>query len=100
MALFTLQTTHNLGREEAARRLQDKIGVVRDKYGANVNNLDTQWLDHTLSFGFKVMGMSISGTVHVEDANVTLNTELPFAAMLFKSSIEQRIRQELGDLLN
>ena len=45
------------------------------------------------------MGMGVTGTIHVEDASVKLNAELPLAAMLFKGSIERQIRQELSGLL-
>ncbi len=99
MPRITLETPHNLGREEAARRLKEKFGAVRAKYGAQVNNLQENWLDHTFSFGFNAMGMGISGTVEVEDATVKLVTDLPLPAMLFKGAIEERIRQEISGLL-
>jgi hypothetical protein len=72
---------------------------VRDRYGSHVDNLRENWTNHTFTFGFKAMGMGISGTVQVEDASVKLKTELPLAAMLFKGSIERQIRQELSGLL-
>jgi BMFP domain-containing protein YqiC len=43
--------------------------------------------------------MGVTGTVHVDDASVKLNADLPLAAMLFIRSIEQQIRQELSGLL-
>lgn len=99
MPRLTMETVHSLGREEAARRLKEKFGTVRERYGSHVNNLREEWLDHTFSFGFKAMGMGITGTVQVDDASVKLNAELPFAAMLFKGSIEKQIREELSGLL-
>jgi hypothetical protein len=99
MPRITMETPHTLGSEEATRRLKDKFGAVRAKYGTQVHNLREQWADHTFSFEFSTMGMGVSGTVQVEDANVKLDAHLPFAAMLFKGVIEQRIRQELGGLL-
>jgi hypothetical protein len=99
MPRITLETAHSLGREEAARRLKEKFGAVRAKYISHVNSLQEEWVDHTFSFGFKAMGMGISGTVQVEDATVMLVAVLPLAAMLFKRSIEQQIRHELSGLL-
>ena len=99
MPRITMETAHNLGRDEAARRLKEKFGSVRSKYGSQVNNLQEEWVDHTFSFGFKAMGMGVSGTVHVEDDTIKLNAVLPMAAMLFKKSIEQQINQELSGLL-
>jgi hypothetical protein len=99
MPRITMETLHKLGREEAARRLKDKFSAVRALYGAQVNNLRETWTDHTLSFGFKTMGMGVSGTVHVGESNVKLDCDLPLAAFLFKGTIEQRIHEELGDIL-
>jgi hypothetical protein len=99
MPQLTMETAHSLGREEAARRLKEKFLAVRDRYGSHVDNLRENWTDHTFSFGFKAMGMGISGTVQVEDGIVKLKAELPLAAMLFKGSIERQIRQELSGLL-
>jgi hypothetical protein len=100
MPRITMETSHNLGREEAARRLRGKFDAVRDKYGPNVNNLQEQWNDHTFSFGFKTLGMGVKGTVQVEDENVKLDLDLPLAAMLFRGAIEQHISQEIGGLLS
>jgi hypothetical protein len=94
-----METPHNLGRQEAARRLKQKFGHVRDKYGASVNNLQEKWDDHTFSFDFSTMGMAVSGTIEVGDNHVKLDAELPFMAMIFKGAIQQRIGEELGDLL-
>jgi hypothetical protein len=99
MPRLAMQTPHNLGREEASRRLKDKFRVVRDKYGSQVNNLQEKWDNHTFSFDFKAMGMGVSGTVHVEDDGVRLNVDLPLAAMIFKGAIQRQIQQELNGLL-
>jgi putative polyhydroxyalkanoate system protein len=99
MSQLTMETSHNLGRDEAARRLKEKFGAVRQRYASHVNDLKETWVDHTLSFGFKAMGMGVTGTVYVEDASVRLDAQLPMAAMLFKGSIERQIRQELDGLL-
>ncbi|HEY4760881.1 MAG TPA: polyhydroxyalkanoic acid system family protein [Thermoguttaceae bacterium] len=99
MPNLLMETQHHLGREEAARRLKEKFSVVHATYSSRVNNLQENWTDHTFSFSFDTMGMGVSGTVIVEDASVRLDVELPFAAILFKGAIEQRIRQEISDLL-
>ncbi len=94
-----METSHSLGRKEAVRRLKEKFGAVRASYGSQVNNLQEEWVDHTFSFGFKTLGMDIAGTVQVEDSSVKLNPELPLVAMLFKGTIQEHIRQEIGGLL-
>lgn len=99
MPKLTMETPHELARDEAVRRLKEKFADAKDTYGSQVTDLREQWNDGTLSFSFKVVGMSIAGTVAVEDSAVKLDTELPMAAIMFKGMIEGRIREELSELL-
>ena len=99
MPKLNMEAAHELGREEAVRRLQDKFDLARANYGSQVSNLHEEWNDGELSFNFSVVGMKVSGKVSVEDAAVKLDAKIPLAAMMFKGMIEQRILDELGDLL-
>jgi hypothetical protein len=99
MPQLTLEVPHNLGRDEATRRLKEKFDFARETFKGQVSDLHEEWKDQTLTFGFKAVGMAVSGTVAVEDALVRLTAELPWAAMLAKGMIEQRARQELGQVL-
>jgi len=99
MPQLSLEVSHALGQEEAARRLKQRFITACEMYRSQVSNLRQQWDGHTFSFGFHAMGMKIAGTVAVEHARVKLAASLPFAAALFKGAIEDRIRQEVGDLL-
>jgi len=99
MPRLALETPHTIGQDEAARRLKKKFAAVRAQHGDRVNNLHEEWQDHTLSFAFQAMGMSVSGTVAVEPDCVKLDASLPLAAMMFKGMIEQQIRKEIDGLL-
>ena len=100
MPRLTLETPHELGREEAVRRLKEKFGAAREAYSGQVGEMSEQWDDHTLSFGFTVLGMAISGTMAVDDSAVKLDTNLPLAAIMFRGTIEERARAELAALLS
>lgn len=99
MPKLSLDISHVLSQEEATKRLQDKFAAVRAEYHDRVEGLRETWTDHTLSFGFHVLGMGISGTVAVEPEQVRLVADLPMAAAFFKGAIEQRIRHEVDALL-
>ena len=99
MPQLSLDVPHSLGQEEATRRLKEKFAAAHAEYQDQVNNFRQEWRDHTFSFGFQVLGMAITGTVAVEEAVVRLVTHLPLAAAFFKGVIEDRLRQEMGDLL-
>ena len=95
MPKLLTQIPHNLGREEATRRIKEKAAEARDQ----VTDLDEQWNDHTLTFRFKAMGFGVSGTLVVEDAAVKIDVDLPLAAIMVKGMIEQRLRQEIAAVL-
>ena len=99
MPRLTIEAPYSLGREEALRRMKEKSDEVVRAFGAQVGDLHQEWNDDVLSFRFKTAGMKFSGTAQVEDSRVTLDVQLPLAAMLFKGKAEQRIRKELDELL-
>jgi hypothetical protein len=91
---------HRLGTEEAQRRLKVKLSAIRDIYGRQVSDLHEEWHENTLSFGFKAMGMNVAGVIEVDNRDVRLSAQVPFAVVIFKGPIETRIRAELGNLLS
>ncbi len=95
MPHLSLQISHNLGREEATRRIKEQSAKLRDQ----VTDLEEQWQDHTLNFRFKAMGFGVSGNLVVEDAVVKIELVLPLAAALVKGMIEQRLRQDIAGML-
>jgi hypothetical protein len=95
MSKLSLEVPHTLGREEATRRLKDKLPLAQGE----VTDLHHEWNDHTLSFDFQTMGMKIAGTMAVEETAVHVDIDLPWAASMVKGMIEQRVRQELGEVL-
>jgi hypothetical protein len=99
MPKLSLDIPHSLGQDEAARRLKTKLAAASAQYRDHLSDFRQQWQDHTLSFDFKAVGMAFSGTMAVQPQNIRLTAALPLAAMLFKGTIEDRIRQEVDSLL-
>ena len=99
MPKLSLDVAHTLTPDEAVRRLKRAFLVLRAEHHGSVSNLTEEWLENTFSFAFKAMGMAVSGTVAVEPQKVSLAANLPFAAMMFKGTIEDRIRQEVAKIL-
>jgi hypothetical protein len=99
MGQLVIEVPHSLDREEAMRRLKDKFASAMAEQGDRVNQVRHEWNGHTLTFAFQALGMAVSGTVAVEQKVVKFVAELPFAALLFKRTIEERLRQEAGALL-
>lgn len=98
MARLTMTAEHRLPKEEALRRLKDKLGRI-PQYRRLISHPCEEWNHDVLAFRFTAVGMSVSGTLTVNDADVRVAAEIPFAAMLFKKKIDQSVRAELDALL-
>ena len=99
MPHLTMEVPHALGQAEAVGRLKQQFDLAHEAYRSHISDLHQEWTDSTLTFSFRVVGMSISGTLAVEDAAVALEAELPLAAVVFRGMIEQQIHEELDRVL-
>ena len=99
MAQLSVDVPHALSQDEAAGRFKEKLATARTEYHDQLSDFREQWQDHTLSFAFRAMGMAISGNIAVEPGKVRLRASLPLAVMVFKSTIEKRVRAEIAELL-
>ena len=64
-------------------------------FGTDLGKGAVRWLN----FGFTTFGFPIKGAIAVEPAEVKLDGDLPFAAMMFKGKIEQEFKDALTRLL-
>lgn len=99
MPKLSLTVPHNLGAEEAARRLRQRFDAIKAEYRENVQELEDRWEGNTLQCRFHASGIRVAGTVTAEPSAVTIDADLPLRAALFKGIIERRVRDELGKLL-
>lgn len=99
MPTIALSVAHDLGSEEALRRLQTESDVLKQTFGDSVSDLEENWNDSTLDFSLAAYGMKVCGDVVVSPAAVSTNIKLPLAAAIFKGMIEDRIRQRLEEVL-
>jgi hypothetical protein len=99
MPKLSMETPHELGQEEATQRLKHGFSFVKGNFQSHLSDVTEEWNDHALKFGFKAMGMKIAGDVVVEESRVKVDASLPMAAIMFKGTIEDRVRKELERLL-
>ena len=99
MPSLSVQVPHQLPVAEAVTRLQSFLEEVRRDHADRVSNVQGEWLGETLKFGFTTMGMQIKGDLVVGGDDVRVSGNLPFAASLFRGTIESTIRGELEKLL-
>jgi hypothetical protein len=96
---INFEVAHELTADEAKGRLERKAEMLHSQFGDQVKDMAQSWDGNVLNFGFKTMGMRFDGTLGVEDKQVVVNGDLPFAAMMFKGKIESEVRQRLEQIL-
>ncbi len=90
---------HSLGAEEARRRLNDLMDLIRRDYSDMVSDLNGNWKEDVLQVSFRAYGFSISSEVEVEPTRVAVRGEIPWTAVAFKGKIQQTIVGKLEEVL-
>ena len=99
MPKLSFSVEHQLGQQEAVDRMKSFMPKIREHYQGQLTDFEESWEENELRFGFSTFGFKIKGQMAVEDTQVKLDLELPFAAMMFKGKIEQSIREPLERML-
>ena len=96
MPKLTIQIPHGPGKEEATR-LQQRFRPSNSDSGSTSATSRKSGTETRCSSVF-ARSLKISGQVESEAAGVKLS-DLPMAAMMFRGTIEQQIRDELAEML-
>ncbi len=97
---MNVELNHSLKQDEALKRIKGLLNKLKNDYGSMVSELSERWNDNVAEFSFKAMGMMVEGTILVTDSVVGLDAKIPLAALPFKSTIEQKIKDEAEKLLS
>lgn len=98
---FKANYEHNLGKDAALEKLKSFSEEVRSKYGSQISDMEENWDDEgNLQFGFKALGLKISGNLSVSETNAEIDGTIPFAAIAFKGRIEKEITAALENALS
>src|SRR4051812_19885464 len=96
-APLVVSIPHQLGREEAVRRL--KVGLTRAASHLPVLKVDEErWEADRLIFRVRALGQAASGHVDVAEDHVRVEVSLPWLLQRFAQAAQTAIRQR-GNLL-
>ena len=100
MPNLTKTYPHSLGKEEAARRLKERIASEKISK-ANVASVSKEvWNDpYNLDFSMTLFNYRVDGTLKVEESEIVVNLNLPFVAMMVKGMIEDQMQQQMDIML-
>ena len=104
-----IDVQHELGEEEAVRRLASYFGELKGRQwpgGVEIAEARTNWNGNRMEFSFYAgkgrFGIDIVGNVEVKENLVVLRSELPALARIFigEDRIRSTIARELGRVLS
>jgi hypothetical protein len=102
MPTLSLCVPHRLSQTEAFQRIRSRVDLLVAEYQSYIARRQIEWRpeSHEVRFSGSAAGLELSGLLTVRPAEVELHLKLPLAAWLFKSKVEQVIRQHLEAALS
>ena len=93
MPKVTVTIEHDQPIEAVVEKVTSAIKkTVTDFQG---HDLALDWQTDRAEFRFKSLGFTIKGDVVVEASSITVNLELPFAAMIYKEKAKKAITKNV-----
>ena len=100
MAKLDIDIPHTLPPQEALSRIQGLLQQLQREQAGTVKDVSEKWNGNEGEFSFSAKGFDLSGKIKVEDNQVRINGQLPFALSFFKGKISEVIREKAGELLS
>ena len=83
---------HQLGREEARRRLHSRSGEIAGLMPGGMADVTVTWpSEDRMNLAISAMGKLVNGSVEVGDSAVIVDFELPMAFKLFEPVVRKAI---------
>lgn len=91
---LTVTIPHQLGREEAKRRLVTGIGQARGYLETVASRIEEQWTGDRLDFHLVALAQAVTGRIDVLDDRVEMEVQLPWALGLLANKIKDRVQRQ------
>jgi len=97
--ILTVSIPHQLGKQEALRRLQSGIVQAEAQFSSVLTVQEQTWTDNRLQFAVRALGQSVNGWLEVEETTVKLEVMLPWLIARLASKIQGVVQQQGTGLL-
>lgn len=96
----TVTISHKLGRAEAKRRIQSRLGEFANRIPGGAAQVDTSWpTDSQMSMELVAMGQRLSGRLDIFDTEVVVTLMLPPLLSMMSGVIARAVKAQGGELL-
>jgi hypothetical protein len=92
---------HNLGREEARRRIENGFGQLQQQLtgGMGMVSCQQRWEANRLHFEASALGQKMSGRLDVKDDALSIEVDLPEILAALADRIAGKLKETSGKLL-
>ncbi len=97
---LSVDLPHNLGADEAKRRMQGGIGRLKDHVPGGSAQVESRWEGDRMYIDVRAMGQEVTGHIDVDERKVRLELMVPPVLALFAGKIEALIRARGAELLD
>lgn len=96
---IVINLPHNLGAEEAKRRMQGGVGRLKDHIPGGSAEVRSRWEGDRMHLDVRALGQEVSGHIDVMETKVRLEFTLPAILALFAGKIEGLLTSKGTELL-
>jgi hypothetical protein len=89
-----VEIPHQLGKQEAVRRLRSGFSRTRETLGGNFAVIDETWSGEHLDFRVSVLGQTTTGAVDVMNDRARIEIQLPWLLGLIAERVRPLIEKE------
>jgi len=93
MPKVTVAIPHSDDPDEIVKRSEPVIEKMVDDFQGE--DLELEWEGRSANFNFTSLTFKIKGDVEIDESQVQVSIDLPFAAMMFKDKVEKAIHKNL-----
>lgn len=96
---MTISIPHQLGAEEATRRLRLGLDKMRADFGSKLSAAEVAWTDRHADLRVGALGQTIDGEVDVTDDNVHVKVRLPWVLAAMSDKVAAFLKSRGQDAL-
>jgi hypothetical protein len=85
---------HRTTREKARSVVEQRVGQMLAQFGDRADDVEHTWIGDQLRFKGRASGFHIEGTLEITDAEVIIDSKLPFLAKPFERKIRTTVEKE------
>jgi Putative polyhydroxyalkanoic acid system protein (PHA_gran_rgn) len=99
MRTLKISIPHQLGKEEAKRRIQGHFGHFRSQSASLMTQFDEHWSGDDMNFDATLLAAPITGHLRVEEELVDVEVDMPWFLAALSSAVRKVIEPNTRHLL-